>query len=224
MRSRAAPLRPDMRYHLPDHISFGLFGERAVLLDAVADRYYLLAGPDADFLAGVANPAPADRLAARGLLARGAGQAIVPVEAAERTASALEARGRVARMSACEVGGHRLEASLSLRFRGLSPTIERWRRLRARRSDSAGRSSQAGSVGELARGYAKARLYVPARRRCVPDSLALMRCLWRRGHDAELFFGVRLAPFAAHCWVQKGDLLLSDPLDIVREFTPVFRL
>jgi hypothetical protein len=58
----------------------------------------------------------------------------------------------------------------------------------------------------------------------VPDSLALIACLWRRGLPADLYFGVRIAPFAAHCWVQSGDCLLSDPFDIVREFTPVFRL
>lgn len=231
MRTRSAPSSPVMDYYLPAHISFGLIGERAVVLDAMADRYYLLAGPEARLLAGVdgtaANPTRAARLADRGLLARGAGRAIVPVEASERTISALERQGSAAGVSAREVGRHRLEASLSLRFRGLSPTIQLWRRLRAKWVGPAGRSrlaDSAGGLGDLARGFANARLYVPASRRCVPDSLALMRCLWRCGHDAELYFGVRLAPFAAHCWVQKDELLLSDPLDIVREFTPVFRL
>ena len=131
------------------------------------------------------------------------------------------------RIDAWEVGRRRFEASLWLRFGGLSPTVERWRQLRARsvrRLGHARLAASAGDVSDLARGYADARLYVPARRRCVPDSLAMIYSLWRRGHDAELYFGVRLEPFAAHCWVQSGDLLLSDPLDIVREFTPVFRL
>lgn len=216
-----------MSYHLPAHISFGLIGERVVVLDAAVDRYYLLAGPEADLLAGVeglaANAVRVDRLADRGWLARGTGLAIEPVKAEERTSSAVERLGRVAAVSAWEVGRHRLEASLSLRFRGLSATIAHWRRLRARAARS-GLAGSPGDTGDLARGYAHARLYVPARRRCVPDSLGLMRSLWARGDDADLYFGVRLAPFAAHCWVQRGDLLLSDPLDIVREFTPVFRL
>lgn len=228
---RAAPSSRDMPYHLPAHISFGFIGERAVVLDTTADRYYLLAGTEARLLAGFdstpANTARADHLADRGLLAQGAGQAIAPVEAREPTQCAFEDRGAVTRIGAWEVGRLRMEAWLWLRYRGLSPTIERWRQLRARSVGRLARSrfvASADDVSDLARGYAKARLYVPARRRCVPDSLALMHSLWRRGHDAELYFGVRLEPFAAHCWVQRGDLLLSDPLDIVREFTPVFRL
>lgn len=220
-----------MRYHLPAHISFGLVGERAVILDAVADRYYLLAGYEARLLGSFhccpAAVTQAGPLTSRGLLACGAGPAIAPVVACERTKSALEVRGCLAGVRAWEVGRDRLEAGLSLRLRGLAQTIERWRRLRDRRVIPAERSNPtrvAFDIGDLARGFANARLYVPARRRCVPDSLALMRCLWRRGYDAELYFGVRLAPFAAHCWVQRDDLLLSDPLDIVREFTPVFRL
>ena len=220
-----------MHYHLPDHISFGLIGERAVVLDAVADRYYLLAGHETRLFGSLdsvpENAMRADRLTSRGLLARGAGREIAAVVACERTGSALESPGGLAGIGAWEVGRTRLEASLSLRLRGLAPTIERWRRLRARWLESAERGRPIGvahDIGDLARGFAKARLYVPARRRCVPDSLALMCSLWRSGHDADLYFGVRLAPFAAHCWVQRDDLLLSDPLDIVREFTPVFRL
>lgn len=51
-----------------------------------------------------------------------------------------------------------------------------------------------------------------------------MTCLGRRRLDAELYFGVRLDPFAAHCWVQSDDLLLTDPAASVAEFSPVFRL
>lgn len=220
-----------MTYHLPAHISFGFIGERAVVLDTAADRYFLLAGPEAYLLAGfdstTADSARVDQLAARGLLARGAGQAIAPVEAREPTQCTLEDHGAVTRIGPWEVGRRRLEAALWLRFGGLSPTIERWRQLRARTRGCPGHSrfgASGGDVSDLARGYANARLYVPAQRRCVPDSLTLINSLWRRGHDAELYFGVRLEPFAAHCWVQAGDLLLSDSLDIVREFTPVFRL
>lgn len=76
----------------------------------------------------------------------------------------------------------------------------------------------------IARGYDKARVLVPAKRLCVPDSLALAQALWRRRIAADVYFGVRLHPFAAHAWVQLDNLLLSDPLNIVADYTPVFRL
>jgi hypothetical protein len=33
--------------------------------------------------------------------------------------------------------------------------------------------------------------------------------------------GVRDTPFAAHAWVAVDDLVLSDPLDVVRELSPI---
>jgi hypothetical protein len=79
-------------------------------------------------------------------------------------------------------------------------------------------------TADHARAFALRRADVPIQRSCVPDSLALMRLLWRKGLDADLYFGVRLDPFAAHCWVQAEDYLLSDPLANVLSFSPVFRL
>jgi hypothetical protein len=34
-------------------------------------------------------------------------------------------------------------------------------------------------------------------------------------------FGVRLDPFAAHCWLQTDRLLLTDAADALGVFTPV---
>lgn len=34
-------------------------------------------------------------------------------------------------------------------------------------------------------------------------------------------FGVRTWPFAAHCWIQIGDLVVGDVLDRVRGYTPI---
>ena len=33
--------------------------------------------------------------------------------------------------------------------------------------------------------------------------------------------GVKLRPFQAHCWVQVGDAIVTDRLDVVRNFTPI---
>ena len=40
----------------------------------------------------------------------------------------------------------------------------------------------------------------------------------------ELVLGVKLRPFEAHCWVQYGDLLVSDHLGTVEPFTPILVL
>lgn len=225
-----------MQFHLPNHISFGFVGSEAVVLDLRADRYYRLANDDAAVLASLAgaslcdDPAAAARLARRGLLASGPGGTVAPVTVRPPAASALETPGDSLAVGAFAVGLGRVAASLSLRHLGLASTIARWRRKRDDRhragaAPAAGADLQRrGEAARIARGFAQSRLYIPARRKCVPDSLALMACLWQRDVAADLLFGVRLAPFAAHCWVQADDMLLSDPLDIVREFTPVFRL
>ena len=72
--------------------------------------------------------------------------------------------------------------------------------------------------------YAAARVQLPWRRLCVPDSLALARYLWQRGIPGQVYFGVRLDPFAAHAWVQHNEMVLSDNVNVVADYTPVFRL
>jgi hypothetical protein len=200
------------------------------MLDLAADRYSLLGRAESDALLSIGSTAgPRSLIEAfcdRGLVREGEGQH-QPVHATPLRTSALEALARDGRLPAMEVAAARLEAALSLRVSGLGATMLRWRRLRdayARKLPALSADQIGEAAGKFARGYARARIFVPAPRLCVPDSLALIRCLWRRGIDADLFFGVRLSPFAAHCWVQKDDLLLTDPLNIVADYTPVFRL
>jgi hypothetical protein len=56
---------------------------------------------------------------------------------------------------------------------------------------------------------------------CLERGLALVHLLRRAGERAELVFGVTSRPFAAHCWVQQGNLLLGDTVERVRTFTPI---
>jgi hypothetical protein len=59
---------------------------------------------------------------------------------------------------------------------------------------------------------------------CLRDSIALLRFLIRRGVAAELVIGVKLYPFAAHCWVQQGPLILNDNLGGAAGFAPILVL
>jgi len=78
-------------------------------------------------------------------------------------------------------------------------------------------------AGELA-GFLAAMRLLTTRDFCLSHSYAVARFMIERGIDATLIFGVRLGPFAAHCWVQHGDCLLNDRLDTVRIFTPILVL
>ena len=51
----------------------------------------------------------------------------------------------------------------------------------------------------------------------------MKRLLFARGCRSTLVFGVTM-PFAAHCWVQVGETVLTDPLDIVLHYQPIFAI
>jgi len=78
------------------------------------------------------------------------------------------------------------------------------------------------SLRSAAHAFLRARRYAPVETRCLLDSLAMTRYLARRGHHVRIVFGVTEDPFAAHCWVQAGDLLLSDAIGNVETYTPIW--
>jgi hypothetical protein len=56
---------------------------------------------------------------------------------------------------------------------------------------------------------------------CLVRSLALFRMLARFEIFPDLVIGVTASPFAAHAWVQIGDVVLNDSVDRVRRFVPI---
>lgn len=82
-------------------------------------------------------------------------------------------------------------------------------------------STACAQLSALARRYLSARRFVPVKGNCLLDSLALLRLLGPARRGAMLVFGVKLHPFAAHCWVQADDLVLNDRLENVASFSPV---
>lgn len=223
-----------MTYHLAPHVSYGLLGGRAVLLDLAADRYLLLGDAETAVLAALASLEPplssplVEKLLACGLVRTGRGAKIAPVDQSPPLMSALEVEGDGGGVSSWEAIGSVARARLLLRFVGLARTVWRWRTFRelcARRTSGHGGLAENGErAAYVARGFAVARIAVPARRLCVPDSLALARCLWKRGLAAEVYFGVQLDPLLAHSWVQSGSNVLSEPVNIAADYTPVFKL
>jgi hypothetical protein len=69
--------------------------------------------------------------------------------------------------------------------------------------------------------FRAARRLLPTPPNCLADSLALSRFLSRRNVASVMVFGVKLDPFAAHCWLQQDDVILNDAADAVATFTPI---
>jgi len=64
-------------------------------------------------------------------------------------------------------------------------------------------------------------VFYEAKDACLRNSLTMIEFLARHHVYPTLAFGVKAQPFSAHCWVQEGSTLLSDPIDHVRTFTPI---
>ena len=85
------------------------------------------------------------------------------------------------------------------------------------------RASSRGDVLALAVRFSAVRRLIPIRRNCLLDSLAMIRWLGP-SEQLALVFGVKLDPFAAHCWVQLEDCAINDRLDHIAPFSPVRHL
>lgn len=79
------------------------------------------------------------------------------------------------------------------------------------------------ALGAHAR-FAAARIWIPARYVCLFDSLCLMRVLLAQRVSADLVFGVRGRPFAAHCWVECEGEILDDGGEACSSFVEIVRI
>lgn len=79
-------------------------------------------------------------------------------------------------------------------------------------------------VRQTVRAFEAARLLLNAEDQCLWRSIALALALVRQGCRPQLIFGVTIAPFTAHCWVQQGETVLNDRPEIIRPFTPILAI
>ena len=79
---------------------------------------------------------------------------------------------------------------------------------------------QRSDARQVAAAFKRARHYFSGMDECLSRGVAMRRVLAGKGCEARLVIGVTL-PFAAHCWVQLGSTVLTDPLDIVTPYTPI---
>jgi hypothetical protein len=75
---------------------------------------------------------------------------------------------------------------------------------------------------QLVEAFAHHRVFVfSSKNECLYDSLALLEFLARHGIYPDWVFGVQTRPFAAHCWVQHGDVVFNDTAEHVSGYTPI---
>jgi hypothetical protein len=207
------------------HVGFALVEERPIFLDVRRDRYF---GLDRDseqgFLAAHRSSGALDledelasRLLATGLFASGVRPR--PLEPAQFQPPERGLSGGPSRLRPAEIATAWLliaRARRQLRRQKLERLIDR-RRTQRRPS----RYRTPDEIEALCARFRRARALVPIEPTCLQDSLALRDWLHARQASAPIVFGVKLDPFAAHCWVQSGNTVLNDAPDKVREFTPI---
>lgn len=224
------PSRPSgMRYRLRDNLSHCVVGEHAVFLDVEADRYFTL--PDhlqRAFLAFASDrhhAAASPALLASGLLvAAGPGEIpAVRLESPTRSAREMPATDAARNLLVIpELLATTWRCRRQLRRRSLRSVLDsaaRYRDLRCvPRTGAAARASEQYLL-RTARAFLQARRYVPVTPCCLPDSLACLRFLARRGLYSNIVFGVTYDPFSAHCWVQAGDIALNETVGMAMAHT-----
>jgi hypothetical protein len=133
--------------------------------------------------------------------------------------SADVAKARLSALRVVRMISNSMWVRRSLRRFGLGKTIRSIQQLPAH--DLNGASAM---VKEILRAYWAIRKYfAQGNPDCLSRSLALFRMLRQAGTDSSVCIGVRKCPFAAHAWVEAGNLLLNDSPENVGQYFVIAR-
>ena len=191
---------------LPPYLRACKTGDWVIFLDLWGDRYWALS-------AKMTSQEMQAALAARGLLAR----------SSDRAAKRMRTPGRKT------LGGRFLSDSVLIGLCGL------WAEVIVRRGalysaftwiehfKPSSRSAQPRDITVLHDSFRRLRRWLPWSYVCLFNSLCLARFLIERGCCVDLVFGVRGRPFAAHCWVEAGGVVLDDGGEDCAAFTEIAR-
>jgi len=214
-------------FDLRPGISFCSVGRRLVFLDLGADSYFgLTEEGEAMFRAALSADAAPDPmtqavLAGAGILAGPDEQGVpaAPCRTPQRPRiSLLEDRLPAASGPAVAAAvAQLLAARARLRRVAFGAVVARL----AARKQRARRDRDQDALPRAMAPLLRAGTVLSQSETCLSRSLVAAERLLGAHLDAELVIGVRAAPFAAHCWVQHGDVLVNDRLDTVRTFTPI---
>ena len=212
-----------MPYRIREGLSYCLCEGHPVFLDIGLGRYFTLpshlcapfAAVVADEDAGV-DARDIARLLTLRVIETGAPRAMsaMPLRMPSSEVTALRPRGRTIRAAVAQgFASHRVH---HIALRKLL-TIEAARR-------PSDRIAEDGELGRLRGAFDRVAIMFGEADRCLPRSLAFRRLALREGHSPALVIGVKIDPFAAHCWVQSGTRIDNDSVERVRLFTPIYSL
>lgn len=217
-----------MGFRLANHLSFCRCGGRHLFLDLANDRYFALEQrAEASFCKIVeegsiseAELAPLSTMIERGyLLLAPAGSRPTPCPYLRRPVRSLvEGAGRARFGDVVHAVARLAIASSALKRRPLRTVI---RHLVERKARTSLPPAPEDELSEIAAALKASRLVATPLDQCLPRSIAAMHMLLDRGWSSELVVGVRLQPFAAHCWLQSNQLLVNESVEQVRNFTPI---
>jgi hypothetical protein len=232
------------RYALRDHVFITIDEEHVVVLDLRRDRYFALPASRTARLADIVPGWPvrgstndasdgginaAESLCRRGFLTKSPleGKDATPIQVRAPTSEALANGGEEQRqrssiqprtLVAFLIAS--LIARLSLRILSFERVVRRAQRRRGTRAQAVAVTPH--RAQELVDVYRRLRIYLFAvRNECLYDSLCLFEFLALHGVLADWVFGVRARPFAAHCWIQCGDMVLNDTVEHVASYKPI---
>jgi hypothetical protein len=221
-----------MDYRLSEGLSYCRIDGHAIFLDILSDRYFRLSDRvEATFTAFIdGGPSSETELAtlirnkiltaAPRIEDNEAGPSIAPTRSAFELS---DQSGSLSLLTLLEISTLVLATRRALKTRKLSEVMEslaRYRRGRAWKPPSQPKLSTQ-LICDAANAFNRARLYVPVATSCLLDSLSMAKFLARRQIDTSIVFGVTRDPFAAHCWVQFGDMVLNDTVGNVTAHMPI---
>ena len=216
-----------MIYRLRDGLSCCICNRQTVFLDLPRDRYFRLGQhDDARFQlwhsGGVASQADADRLVEIGILVAGRSaqppdNPAPPVPPCADLAANPRQKARLLDIGRCLLAQHR--ARSTVRRGALAATLQAIASEPKLPSPVTGEALA--SARRVAVAFASMPLTFAKAGQCLPRALAALTLCRAAGVAPILIFGVRLEPFAAHCWLQLGSEVVVGDLEQARMFTPI---
>jgi hypothetical protein len=132
---------------------------------------------------------------------------------------ALDSRFPSFQLAVCAIAS-RLIWTWRVRHQSFSSLIDRIKSIRSASSRKAIRGSHRDLV-RLVHAFRFSDLLLGSHDRCLPRSLALVATCGKCGLSPSLVIGIQAAPFAAHCWVQDGNVVANESPDRAQMFTPI---
>ena len=219
-----------MNFALRPGVTFALVGQRALFLDIMRDRYFALSPASEEAFLRVVRGNDLSAQDHKALARLATDRLLVPASTETLIAPCARPVIRTSLVDAVrrrEARGRDVVAALAslvsttciLKAGSLNSLVSRTeQRIRGLARD-ADRHNE--TTLDIASGFIRAGRLASSLDQCLPRSFAAARVMLARNVRPTIVFGVKLGPFAAHCWVQHQDRLLIDRHDDVRPFTPI---